>query len=109
MLNRRDSHIVAADRRRHTRIDDNVRAQRDVDRGLQVDATEHDPSVGGRRAQHQFNLRAAVQADADGPGLLPERELLQHFVIVTRLLVRCGERARHGRHRIASLPPPDQP
>ena len=72
VLDRRNPHVVAPDRGRHARIDNDVWAQRDVDCWLQIDATEHDPCVGARRTQYQFDLGATVQADADGSGFLPE-------------------------------------
>ena len=40
--------------------------QWNVDGRVDVDALGHDTGVGGGRTQHEFDVRAAVQADSDG-------------------------------------------
>ena len=64
--------------RRVSVIDERV--DLDVDRRRQVDAAEHDAAVGRRRAQHQLDALAAVQADADRAGQRLQGALGQHRV-----------------------------
>ncbi len=58
---------------------DQVRIGRDLDHGIEVGATEHDPGVHRGRAQGQEHLLAAVQANAGGADQIPEGALAQHW------------------------------